>query len=290
MKSLYIIAAATAALFLAACGGGAVEGGAPADALVVLGNDCLTRTDVVARMPAGLASADSTALARAYVRQWIEARLIERVASGEIDVDEIDRLTAEYRRQLIMAQYRRAMSQKASDGIFAEGSLRAYYESHSNDFVLERPLLKGVYIKVPDDSPNLRHIKRYYRSESPDDIDRLDKEASGSAVHYDYFRDRWIDWEQIENRIPGDFTAQQIAAIGAGKPFEMSAGGFTYLLSVSDYLPVGSPMPFEAARPLVRERLLTLRRLDYDKQLRNDLLNKAVADGSLVFPGQNPLK
>ncbi len=63
-----------------------------------------------------------------------------------------------------------------------------------------------------------------------------------------------------------------------------------YLLDIDDYLPAGSPMPYEAAEPLVRERLLTLRRLDYDKRLRNALYAAGVENGTVVYPNQNPLK
>ena len=49
-------------------------------------------------------------------------------------------------------------------------------------------------------------------------------------------------------------------------------------------------MPYEAAEPLVRERLLTLRRLDYDKRLRNALYAAGVENGTVVYPNQNPLK
>ena len=55
-----------------------------------------------------------------------------------------------------------------------EDSLRAYYNSHNREFILERPLVRGIYLKVPDDAPNLGVIKRLYRSSRRDDIDRLE--------------------------------------------------------------------------------------------------------------------
>ena len=94
----------------------------------------------------------------------------------------------------------------ARDGEFAEDSPRAYYEEHKDDFKLERPMVKGVYLKLLDDAPKLKQIRRLYRSDSPGDIDKLEKAAIGTAIHYDYFRDSWIDWEQIENRIPVEFS------------------------------------------------------------------------------------
>lgn len=255
----------------------------PADAVATVGNEAITHADIATAMPAGLSATDSVTFAKAYVRAWIERHLVEQVAAEEVDMEEIDRMTADYRSELIMAQYRRAMAGQA-DGFFAEDSLKAYFDTHKGDFRLERPLIKGIYLKVPDDAPNLNTIRKLYKSARPDDIDRLEKAANSSAIHYDYFRDTWVDLEQIETRIPIDFTSATLAKVIGKHPIDVTSQGFVYLLSISDVLPAGSIMPFETARPLVQERLLALRRRAYDKKLMKDLYNQAVADGTVKFP------
>lgn len=284
------ITAASAVLLFAACSGGGEASEYPSGTLVVVGDNCLTRAEVDAHMRAGLSAADSTDMARAYIRSWIDARLVKEVASEEVDMDEINRLTEEYRTELIKAHYRRTMAMQASDGMFSPDSMRAFYDARHDDFILERPLLRGVYLKVRDDAPNLSILRRLYKSDRPADMDRLEKEAL-TAVHYDYFRDRWVNLEEVETRIPVDFTSQMSENLKAGKPLDVSSGGFVYLLSVSEYLPAGSVMPFEAAEPLVRERLLTTRRMAYGARLRNELFSTALDREILKFPsGFNPLK
>ncbi len=74
------------------------------------------------------------------------------------------------------------------------------------------------------------------------------------------------------------------AAETASKHYlETESQGFIYLLSVSDYLPAGSVMPYEAARPLVRDRLLNIRRRAYDTRLLNDLYQRALDDETLTI-------
>lgn len=254
----------------------------PADAIASVGHNVLTRRELVSNMPAGLSVDDSTAFAKAYIRRWADAHLIEAVAASEIDIEQIDRLTREYRLELIMNQYRRAMASQA-DGVFSDDSLMAYYESHKSAFRLERPMLKGIYIKLPSDAQNLKQIKRLYRSDKAEDIDRLEKEANSAAIHYDYFRDRWIDWEQIETRIPMDFTAADVNVLSSRRWLEVEAQGFIYLLSVSEFLPAQATMPFDAAKSVVRERLLTQRRNAYDAVLRDSLYRSSLESGVLVF-------
>lgn len=280
--ALFYAAIALAAAFTGCSRDGGVS--LPPDAVAVVGGDVLTGRDLRQNVPAGLSVDDSTKLAKAYIRSWIDRKLLLRVASSQIDMAEIDRLVEEYRSELIAGAYRRSMASRADSGVLPQDSLLAYYDKHKSEFVLERPLVKGVYLKVPDDAANLRELRRLYRSDRDTDKDRLEKAAAGSAIHYDYFRDRWVDWEQIETRIPTGATENPASFLKSGKNIDVQSGGFVYLLAVTDYLAAGSPMPFEAAMPIIRERLLSRERRRLDTQLRRDLYEQSVADGTVRFP------
>lgn len=277
-----LVAAAAMAVLAGACSRGG-DSSVAADAVATVGRHTLTQAEIRATIPGGTNAGDSAALANAYIRNWIDEHLIEEIAARDVDMDEIQRLTDDYRRRLITTYYRREMAQRADAVELSEDSIRAYYDAHSSGFVLERPLVKGIYLKVADNSPELARLKRFYRSDRPVDLDRLESAAASTALHYDYFRDRWVDWEQIENRIPADFQGGGDAFLRAGRPLDFSAGGYTYLLSVSDYLPTGSAMPYEAARPIIRERLLNRLRRVYDERLRNELYQRALDDGTLIL-------
>ena len=270
------VAAGICVVWLAGCTDAAREDVAAEPPLASVGTAAITATDVRKAMPTGLSAEDSAKFVRAYVNSWIDSHLISDVASADVDMESIDRLTGEYRRQLIMQQYRRAMYETHAAAI-PEDSVRAYHTTHSGDFLLDRPMVQGIYIKVPDDAASLRRMRRLYRSDRPADIDALEKEVLGSAIHYDYFRDKWVDWEQIEMRVPVDFTGWP----QKGRTLDTSAGGYTYLLRITDILPAGSPMPYEQARPLILRRLVTADRRAYEAQLMADLRRRAIDDGTL---------
>lgn len=281
-RHLFITAgtiAAVIALGLPSCSPGVDA--SQSDILVRLGSTTLTRDQLYRDIPRGLSQQDSLKFSRAYIASWIENRLITEVAADEIDTKEIDRMAEDYRRQLIALEYRRLMYETHASETISEDSLKAYYNEHNREFVLERPLVKGIYLKVPDDAPNLGVIKRLYRSVRRDDIDRLEKEVLTSAIHYDYFRDKWVDWEQIESHIPYDFGASGDKFLNGRTHFETSAGGFTYLLEVNDMLPAGAIMPYENAKPMITDRLKANLRRQYDERLRRDLYDEALKSGKL---------
>lgn len=268
-----------AAMFFAAVATGCSKKTVDADTLVAAGKETLTRSQLQQAIPGGLSADDSAAFATAFIRNWINERLIANVARDQVDMSEIERLTAEYRQALIMSSYRRAMATQVADTI-SEKTLHDYYAANRRQFVLERPLVKGVYLKVPSDAENLKHLRRLYNSDRPDDMDRLEKEAMHSALHYDYFRDRWIDWEQIENRIPANIQSPN-TFLSQKKNLVVENDGFTYLLYISAYIPAGDAMPFEAAEPLVKEHLMSAQQRTFDTALLQDLYNKSVDDGFL---------
>lgn len=267
-------------LLLCSCSGGgdSLKG----DVLVKVGDATFTAADLREAMPYGLGEEDSVKFARAYIRGWIDRKLVGEIAARNIDDNPaIERMVEEYRNELVMMEYRRRMAQQNAATDFAEDSLRQYYDSHPKDFVLERPLLRGIYIKIDDNAPRLDKIKEWYRSDDIEDIEQLEKYGITGAIHYDYFRDHWIDWEQVDAKIPYDFGPDANAFLRAHKTPETSSDGSTYLLSVSEWIPSGQRMPFEYAASGIREIFANRRRLEYDAMLRRELYDAGLKNGDV---------
>jgi hypothetical protein len=268
-----------AALAASCHGGGDSTAPDSPNVLASVGTEQLTIADVSQVMPGGLSEADSTAFVNAYIDNWIDNQLISQVAVRNIaDTHEIDEMVSEYRRQLIINEYRRLKLSEDPELAIPDDTIAAYYSAHRGDLRLEEPMLRGIYIKMPSDAPHLADVKRWYRSNKTDDIDKLEKVGLSDAIHYDYFRDHWIPWTQIETKIPQEIPT---ASLRKGRNIEIDESGFTYLLSISDYLPSGAPMPLEAAKTLIREKLTAMKRVEIDAKLRQQLRQQALSDGTL---------
>lgn len=246
-----------------------------------IGGEVLTDADIRAVTPAGLAEVDSVAFVDAYVNSWIADRLILHEAARQIkDYDEIDRLSQQYRRDLIMWEYRTLAVNSDPDLQLSDADIEAYYEAHPGQMKLDSPMVRGIYLKLESDDPALRTIRQLYASPNQNDIDRLEKAGLKSAIHYDYFRDKWIPAQQVITKIPAELTA---ADLHKGLKYEAERDGFTYLLSISDVLPIGATMPLEAAVPQIRETLDAIRRTELDSRLMSRLRAEALANGSLLL-------
>lgn len=253
-----------------------------ANILVTVGNASLTAADLSRQMPYGLSESDSTKFARAYIRNWIDSKLVSEIAYKNIsDTREIDRMVDDYRNELIMWEYRKRMYDQHADRTFSHDSIMAYYDAHKSDFISERPFIKGIYIKIDSKAPHINELRKWYRSPKTEDIDKIEKYGLDGAIHYDYFRDKWIDWEQITSRIPYNFGANPDAFLRGNRFIDTTVGDITYLLSISDYLPSGSTIPADVAMPQIQEMMRNEHRLRYDASLRRQLYDKAVEDDKI---------
>ena len=252
--------------------------------LVVVGDSILTLADVTSRIPAGLSADDSLSLFSSIVGSWMQDVLLrEMAADNAVDMDRIDRMTADYRNRLIINEYLRYM-ERASAEPEREEDVKAVYAAQAASLRTEHPLVKGVYIKLPSDADRLDDVRRWMKSASRAGLENIEKHALADAVEYDRFTDRWVDWQEIESQIPHTFGDAD-AFLRDHRDFETSDRASTYMLHITEVLPAGSAMPYDFAAPLIREASASRRRAAYGHELTSVLAEKARKEGRLSTPG-----
>lgn len=253
----------------------------PADDVVVaLGDSMLTRTEVLCRIPSGMAPADSAELFNSIVDGWVERHLLADIVRDDPDeMARIDRMAEQYRRRLMVASYRRSLRASHRWSV-PNDSIRAYFRDNSASLILERPVLKGLYVKVPSDAARLADIRRWMMTATPDAIDNLERYGLADAIEYSFFEDKWTDWNLIARQIPYRFDNPD-SFVATRQNFETAYGGMTYLLHISSFLPSGEVMPYEVAAPIIAGRLELESGQSYERQLIAGLYAKARKEGRL---------
>lgn len=265
---------------VAACDRGGEAPDETPEAVVEVGDSVLTVADVVRRIPHGMAPADSAELFNSIVDGWMEQMLLSDISRENIDdMAEIERMVAQYRKKLMVASYRRSLRASHRWSV-AEDSIRSYFKANSQSLILERPVMKGLYVKIPSDASRLADIRRWMMTATPDAIDNLERYGLTDAIEYSFFEDKWTDWDIIARQIPYRFDNPD-AFVASEQNFETSYGGMTYLLHISSFLPSGEVMPYEVAAPLIAERLEVEAGQNYERQLIAGLYAKARKEGRL---------
>ena len=256
-----------------------------ADVLVRVKDRVLERSEVKKQIPRGLSSADSLLLGESLEKKWVKDALVYEVAQRNLegkDKEEVDKLVEEYRHSLIRYRYQEQLVRERLSSEFQESDKLSYYEENQKKFVLDKALVKGLFLKIPVDAPGLSDVKGWYRSTSEASLEKIEKYSVQNASIYDYFYDKWVDFDQVMDNIPvrvsnaNDF-------LKANKFVEATDSTYCYLLNIKEYLPVGSVAPYDYASPQIVEMLTNLRTVEFLRKFEEELYNDAVRRGDVQF-------
>lgn len=287
--SKYIALLAIVLVSLSGCDKETESASIPKDVLLQIGDSALTRRDVVSKIPANLSSDDSISMFHSLVNQWITNQLLCDVATRNIvDMERIDRITADYRNRLIIQEYRQMMAENHSSQI-SEDSIAAYYEREKENFRLSRPIIKGIYIKIPEDAKQMEDLRKWVFSAKQNDIDNIEKYGLRGVMQYDYFMDTWVDWQTVTEQIPYRFGDGD-SFVKSHRNFETTYNGSTYLLHIAESMKSGDIMPFEFAKTMIQEILIDENRAKYDASLLNAMFKQAVKDKKIKIGLYDPRK
>ena len=251
--------------------------------LVEVDGNFLYKEDLMSVLPVGLSKDDSILFTEHYIRSWAEEILLyEKAANNIPDNVDVDKLVENYRKALIMHTYQQELiSQKLTNDI-SEHEIAEYYGKNKELFKLESPLIKGLFIKVPLTAPQLNNVRRWYKSEKQDAIESLEKYSLQNAVKYEYFYDKWVDFDEVMDNIP-IHVSNPNAFLKANKYVEVADSSYCYLLNIKEYLPFGSVEPYDYASSHVTEMLVNQRKVEFLKKFEDELYNDAIRSGDVEF-------
>ena len=253
------------------------------DTLVKVGGQILYRSDLDENIPAGLSKEDSTIAAEHFIHSWISDILLYDIAVKNLnDKENIDRLVENYRRSLLIYQYQEQLVNEKLSSDTDEQSLQDYYNQNKENLKLERPLVKGLFLKVPVTAPQLSEIRTWYKSSTSASRENLDKYCLNNAATYNYFVDKWVDFNDIISNFPKDQVSGSDLNIQK-KTIEKQDDNFVYLLNITDFLLQGDTTPYEYAKPTIREILINQQKIDFLKKTEEDLYQRAIDKGEIQF-------
>lgn len=251
--------------------------------LVEVDGSFLYKEDLLSVLPAGLSKDDSLLFAEHYIRDWAEDLLLYEMARNNIpDNDEIDRLVENYRRALVMHTYQQELIGQRLSNEIPEKEIADYYGKNKELFKLERPLVKGLFIKVPLTAPQIPNVRKWYKSDARDAVEHLEKYSFQNAVKYEYFYDKWVPLNEVLDMVPLQ-TESPEEYISKNRQVELKDTAFYYFLNVSDYRAVGEEEPYEFAIPEVKDMLINIKRVDFMRRVKDDLYKQAIDKKKIIY-------
>ena len=244
--------------------------------LVEVAGKFLYQEDLRKVLPLNLSADDSTLFAENYIRNWVEDVLLFDKAEGNIPNNEkIRNLVESYRKALVMHTYQEELVRQKLSNEITQTEIADYYEKNKSLFVLDKPIVKGLFIKVPLQSAGLADVRRWYKKNAQDAIEKLEKYSLRHAVTYDYFYDNWRPVDEIEALVPSKSWTEKDDYLNQNRNVEFKDTAFVYFLHIEEFQGTGKQKPLDFASEEIKEILINLKRGEFINKVKEDLYRQA---------------
>ena len=223
---------------------------------------------------------DSVAAVKKYIRSWATDILLYEKAEKNIDNEaEITKLIENYRRSLLIYEYQLQLVKERLNNSISSEEIKTFYANNSDLFVLKGALIKGLFLKVPNQAPDLNALRSLVmpKNKNMDKIESLS--IKNAATIFDYFNETWRPLADYLRKSPIRVEPKEVLKYHSF--FEGRDSSFTYFLAVHDYKIDGELQPLDYVEGKIREILLEQKKNNFLKRFSNELFEDGVKSGKV---------
>lgn len=251
--------------------------------LVEVEGDFLYKEDLVPVIVNAVNSDDSLLLAEQFIRSWIEEELLYDKAKRNVpNMETIEQLVENYKKSLIIHAYKQELIRQRLATNISDVEVEKYYNEHRELFVLEQPMIQGLFMKVPSAAMGINNVRKWYKQKDSIAIENLEKYSLHNAVKYEYFYDKWIPAGAVLDMLPrNSFTLNQL--VDKKQHIELKDSAYYYFLNISEVRQIGEQEPLEYAKQKTNDILVNYKQVDFIQQVKGDLYEKAIKRNKIKY-------
>ena len=223
-------------------------------------------------IPRGTSREDSIIMSRNYIKNWVTQKLLLHKAIENLSGEEarIQKQVDDYRTSLLIHRYKQKMIEQRLMEEISDTEIESYYQEHKNNFVLVTPIVKSVFFILPKNAPNLKEVKKWFKSDQEEDQESLEDYCLTHARKYDKFENKWIEAKYLLNLVPGDFSNLE-QAILTQKNIEREDDDSYYFLKINDLRIDQTIAPIEYVREEIIMILKNKKKLQFENELEKQI-------------------
>jgi hypothetical protein len=245
----------------------------------VYGNDLLL-SEIMKEMPK--ATEDSSFFVERYINLWIRKQLMIYHAEINLSNDLLDyeQQIKEYRSSLLIYAYQQELINQNFDTTISPHDIMDYYTQHHEEFKLVKNIFKGRYIIVDKLAPKLSSLSRWFKSEDIELVEALTDYCRQFSKEYYLEGGSWQYFSIITDKLPELISEEEYFLKNTnGAWFEDHQ--YRYYVYIQDYKIKGEISPLALERERIQNILLNKKKIQYLKQLEDELHQNALALGKI---------
>jgi hypothetical protein len=233
-------------------------------------------SDLKGVVPVEVSGQDSITIVNDFVEKWIRNQLLLNIAEINLTEQEKDvaREIENYRSSLLIYAYQQSYLQQKLDTIVNEGEIEAYYKENMANFILNEPMMKGLFIKLPVNSPEIYRVRQWYRSDNDEDLKRLEAYCFKNAKVYDHFNEHWVNINEVVRMIPSDDKIL-LNTLKNRNYIEIRDQNYYYFVSAKQLAFEGTTTPYELVKNNIHSIILNKRKVQLISELESSIFYDA---------------
>lgn len=227
-------------------------------------------------------SLDSIKLLDSYVDMWIKKQL--KIAEAEkifsSTQKDIDQKVEEYRNSLLTYRMEQYYIDNNIDTAFTEEQIAEYYNNRRSDFILDRPMVRGLMVKLPSKFRQAPKLKELISSSNADaQQDFLDLCAKNELEYKNI--SQWTYFDEALAFLPTrrDYDYGYITT--DKKIHDFTDGDNIYYAYISEVLEAGDVMPIEMVSSTIRRILFNSRKESIIRSQEDSLVKYGLEQGQV---------
>lgn len=242
-----------------------------------VGDKKLYSSDIEEVIPAGVEKEDSIVMADDYIHKWVKKELLIQKAEENLSSEQknVNKELEEYRNSLITYKYKNELMKQRMDTTVTDDQISDYYLEHSENFNLNRNIVKAIYIKIPKEYANPEQLKTMCNDTSEEGIADIREYCLQYAKGFDIFINNWVDFEMVIKNIPKEIDDPE-RFLQQNRWIEVEDSNYYYLVSIQDFKLKNEEAPMEYVKDNIKNLILNRRKIAFLKQVEDNVYTEGI--------------
>jgi hypothetical protein len=177
------------------------------------------------------------------------------------------------------------MVEQKLDTIVSDSEVENYYRLNTQEFLLQDPIVKGVYFRIPKAHSRIGEFRNLAHSSGELAYKRLVDLGAQIAEYTDSFEGNWLSFPLLMQKMPGSVGDPKLF-LQRYKYLEAEDERYFHFARIVEYKLPGEPVPMEYVKQEIRDVLLNKRKMEFLQELEESIYNEAVIQNDVEVYGK----
>ncbi|NMM46815.1 peptidyl-prolyl cis-trans isomerase [Marinigracilibium pacificum] len=257
------------------------------DPIARVGDQYLYKSDLKGLTGSDMSAADSANRVYQYINKWVRQQLIIAKAEDNMVMDEaeLERRLLEYKYSLLIYEYKKKHINEQLDQEVSDEEIDKYYSEHSDNFKLMQNIIKGRFVKLSKDAPNVSQFRTKFRAKEINE-EELQEYCYNNAQVYMLDDSTWQNFDELIIGTPIADIPNKIQFLKGNNFYETTDDNYRYFLRVKDYKITDEISPVDVVKDQIRTILINKRKVELSNKLEEDIYESAKENEEFELFGQ----